>query len=53
MVAQSRASRHVRRGGGGSAGRPWGEEIDRLPTDPWLRVHVKAGGTIERIAPPP
>ncbi|MFI9025724.1 N-acetyltransferase [Streptomyces sp. NPDC053560] len=24
---------------------------DGLPADPWLRVHVKAGGTIERIAP--
>ncbi|MEV0095797.1 N-acetyltransferase [Streptomyces sp. NPDC050738] len=24
---------------------------DGLPTDPWLRVHVKAGGTIAKIAP--
>jgi GNAT superfamily N-acetyltransferase len=24
---------------------------DGLPVDPWLRVHVKAGGTIEKIAP--
>ncbi|POX38016.1 N-acetyltransferase [Streptomyces sp. Ru73] len=24
---------------------------DGLPEDPWLRVHVKAGGTIEKIAP--
>ncbi|WP_420706458.1 hypothetical protein [Streptomyces sp. MspMP-M5] len=24
---------------------------DGLPADPWLRVHVKAGGTVERIAP--
>ncbi|MEV4442918.1 N-acetyltransferase [Streptomyces sp. NPDC049577] len=24
---------------------------DGLPADPWLRVHVKAGGTIEKIAP--
>ncbi|TDP91818.1 N-acetyltransferase [Labedaea rhizosphaerae] len=24
---------------------------DGLPVDPWLRVHVRAGGTIERIAP--
>lgn len=24
---------------------------DGLPADPWLRVHVKAGGVIERIAP--
>ncbi len=24
---------------------------DGLPTDPWLRVHVKVGGTIEKIAP--
>ncbi|MFG2719016.1 N-acetyltransferase [Streptomyces sp. NPDC048416] len=24
---------------------------DGLPTDPWLRVHVKAGGTIEKAAP--
>ncbi|MBA0053281.1 N-acetyltransferase [Streptomyces sp. AJS327] len=24
---------------------------DGLPTDPWLRVHVRAGGTVERIAP--
>ncbi|MEU5536834.1 N-acetyltransferase [Streptomyces sp. NPDC020362] len=23
---------------------------DGLPTDPWLRVHVKAGGTVERVA---
>ncbi|MFI5801818.1 N-acetyltransferase [Streptomyces sp. NPDC051561] len=23
---------------------------DGLPTDPWLRVHAKAGGTIEKIA---
>ncbi|MEV5961450.1 N-acetyltransferase [Kribbella sp. NPDC051952] len=24
---------------------------DGLPTDPWLRVHVKAGGTIVQVAP--
>ncbi|MEC4016350.1 hypothetical protein QMK28_08495 [Streptomyces sp. H27-D2] len=24
---------------------------DGLPTDPWLRVHVKAGGSIEKVAP--
>jgi GNAT superfamily N-acetyltransferase len=24
---------------------------DGLPADPWLRVHVRAGGTIEKIAP--
>ncbi|MBL1097315.1 N-acetyltransferase [Streptomyces sp. 205] len=24
---------------------------DGLPSDPWLRVHVKAGGTIEKVAP--
>jgi hypothetical protein len=24
---------------------------DGLPVDPWLRVHVRAGGTVERIAP--
>ncbi|MET9662304.1 N-acetyltransferase [Streptomyces sp. NPDC006510] len=24
---------------------------DGLPTDPWVRVHVKAGGTIEKVAP--
>nr|WP_240449035.1 N-acetyltransferase [Streptomyces harenosi] len=24
---------------------------DGLPADPWLRVHVKAGGTIQKIAP--
>ncbi|MFF0739472.1 N-acetyltransferase [Streptomyces sp. NPDC004111] len=24
---------------------------DGLPADPWLRVHVKAGGTVEKIAP--
>lgn len=24
---------------------------DGLPVDPWLRVHVRAGGVIERIAP--
>ncbi|MFJ3233973.1 N-acetyltransferase [Streptomyces sp. NPDC086787] len=24
---------------------------DGLPADPWLRVHVKAGGTIEKVAP--
>nr|WP_329816670.1 hypothetical protein [Streptomyces sp. JV185] len=24
---------------------------DGLPADPWVRVHVRAGGTIERIAP--
>lgn len=24
---------------------------DGLPVDPWLRVHVRAGGTIERVAP--
>lgn len=23
---------------------------DGLPTDPWLRVHVRAGGTIEKVA---
>ncbi|MFJ3903348.1 N-acetyltransferase [Streptomyces sp. NPDC090025] len=26
-------------------------ESDGLPHDPWLRVHVRAGGTIEKIAP--
>ncbi|MBI4901782.1 MAG: N-acetyltransferase [Actinobacteria bacterium] len=24
---------------------------DGLPVDPWLRVHVRAGGTIDRVAP--
>ena len=24
---------------------------DRLPADPWLRVHVRAGGRIEKVAP--
>ncbi|GAA3491600.1 N-acetyltransferase [Streptomyces cremeus] len=24
---------------------------DGLPADPWLRVHVKAGGTVHRVAP--
>ncbi|MEV7420091.1 N-acetyltransferase [Streptomyces sp. NPDC089919] len=24
---------------------------DGLPQDPWLRVHVRAGGTIEKVAP--
>ncbi|WP_461010014.1 N-acetyltransferase [Streptomyces capparidis] len=24
---------------------------DGLPTDPWLRVHVRAGGTVEKVAP--
>ncbi len=24
---------------------------DGLPLDPWLRVHVRAGGTIEKVAP--
>ncbi|MEU2608118.1 hypothetical protein [Streptomyces albus] len=24
---------------------------DGLPEDPWLRVHVRAGGTVEKIAP--
>jgi hypothetical protein len=24
---------------------------DGLPVDPWLRVHVRAGGQIERVAP--
>ncbi|QBX54701.1 N-acetyltransferase [Nocardioides seonyuensis] len=24
---------------------------DGLPRDPWLRVHVRAGGTIEKVAP--
>jgi hypothetical protein len=24
---------------------------DGLPQDPWLRVHVKAGGTIVQVAP--
>ncbi|MEU6922357.1 MULTISPECIES: N-acetyltransferase [unclassified Streptomyces] len=24
---------------------------DGLPTDPWVRVHVRAGGTIEKVAP--
>ncbi|MEV4498703.1 N-acetyltransferase [Micromonospora arborensis] len=24
---------------------------DGLPDDPWLRVHVRAGGTIEKVAP--
>ncbi|MFD5080437.1 N-acetyltransferase [Streptomyces sp. NPDC058371] len=27
------------------------QRADGLPADPWLRVHVKAGGTIEKIAP--
>ncbi|MER8233780.1 N-acetyltransferase [Streptomyces sp. NPDC094049] len=26
-------------------------EDDGLPHDPWLRVHVRAGGTIEKVAP--
>ncbi|MGW0121101.1 N-acetyltransferase [Streptomyces sp. NPDC003327] len=26
-------------------------EADGLPHDPWLRVHVRAGGTIEAVAP--
>ncbi|MFI8522477.1 N-acetyltransferase [Streptomyces sp. NPDC085481] len=26
-------------------------ESDGLPHDPWLRVHVRAGGTIEKVAP--
>ncbi|MET9290782.1 N-acetyltransferase [Streptomyces sp. NPDC003077] len=24
---------------------------DGLPSDPWLRVHIRAGGTIEKVAP--
>ncbi|MCD6639370.1 MAG: N-acetyltransferase, partial [Nocardioides sp.] len=24
---------------------------DGLPVDPWLRVHVRAGGRIDRVAP--
>jgi GNAT superfamily N-acetyltransferase len=28
-----------------------GRRADGLPSDPWLRVHVKAGGTIEKVAP--
>ncbi|MFI7244127.1 GNAT family N-acetyltransferase [Streptomyces qinglanensis] len=24
---------------------------DGLPADPWLRVHVRAGGTVEKVAP--
>ena len=24
---------------------------DGLPEDPWLRLHVRAGGTIERVCP--
>lgn len=27
------------------------QRADGLPADPWLRVHVRAGGTIESIAP--
>lgn len=27
------------------------QDSDGLPADPWLRVHVKAGGSIQRIAP--
>ncbi|MGW7431951.1 N-acetyltransferase [Streptomyces sp. NPDC054861] len=26
-------------------------EADGLPTDPWLRVHVRAGGAVESVAP--
>ena len=26
-------------------------ESDGLPHDPWLRVHVRAGGTVEKVAP--
>ncbi|MEV3930127.1 MULTISPECIES: N-acetyltransferase [unclassified Streptomyces] len=26
-------------------------EEDGLPSDPWLRVHVRAGGTVEAVAP--
>lgn len=26
-------------------------EQDGLPYDPWLRVHVRAGATVERVAP--
>ncbi|MFD4139084.1 N-acetyltransferase [Streptomyces sp. NPDC058572] len=26
-------------------------EVDGLPHDPWLRVHVRAGGVIEKVAP--
>ncbi|MCQ4212695.1 N-acetyltransferase [Streptomyces longispororuber] len=26
-------------------------ESDGLPADPWLRVHVRAGGVIEKVAP--
>lgn len=26
-------------------------ESDGLPHDPWLRVHVRAGGVVERVAP--
>ncbi|MFJ3640000.1 N-acetyltransferase [Streptomyces sp. NPDC090108] len=28
-----------------------GRREDGLPADPWLRVHVRAGGTVEKVAP--
>lgn len=27
------------------------QRADGLPTDPWLRVHVRAGGIVEKVAP--
>lgn len=29
----------------------WRQNADGLPADPWLRVHVRAGGRIEKVAP--
>ncbi|WP_147918646.1 N-acetyltransferase [Ruania zhangjianzhongii] len=29
----------------------WRTREDGLPADPWLRVHVRAGGRIEKVAP--
>lgn len=29
----------------------WRTRADGLPVDPWLRVHVRAGGVIDKIAP--
>jgi GNAT superfamily N-acetyltransferase len=29
----------------------WRTRDDGLPTDPWLRVHVRLGGVIEQVAP--
>jgi hypothetical protein len=29
----------------------WQTRDDGLPVDPWLRVHVRAGGTIDKVAP--